>query len=372
MKRSARRPCRFAICLSLVFLAVSSAAPAQTTCAEPCPAPALNATPPARPAASDPREAELRALDAELDRAMVWGDRASVAAILAEGMVSVRGYDDVRTREKILERIRPATSPPKRTISASDVSVKISGDAAVVTAGKTLSFEVNGHPGSRRYRDTNTYVRRDGRWKLVSSVTSSEDPPYSARDVSFDLDFDPTAALGDAKAQLVVFEFSDYECPFCRNFAAETLTRFEKDYVRTGRVALVYRDNPLDVHPRAGAAAAAGACAESLGKRWPMSERLLRDPVALSDDDFRRYAREIGLDAAAFDRCMADPATAAKIRRGIDEAYGLGIRGTPIFLVGVRAPGEKKVHVIRMIEGAYPYEVFQATLDGLLRARGLS
>lgn len=364
-----RLPLWFAAAVSLAA-GLTPFATAQTTCEAPCATPSLSGTPaPTPPAAADPRTAELKALDAELDRATLWGDRAAVAAMLDDGMISVGGFDAVTPRQKVLDGIRPRKSPPKSTITPSDVIVSFSGDSAVVTAKKTQTYEVNGQADSNHYRDTNTYVRRGGKWRLVSSVSSSEDRFYSARDVSYDVDFDPSAALGDPKAQVVIYEFSDYECPYCRQFAAETLTRVQKDYIQPGRVALVFWDNPLDVHPRAAAAAAAGRCAENLGKRWPMSDKLLRDPVALSNEDFRRYAREIGLDPAAFDRCMSDPATAERIRRSLDEAYKMGVKGTPMFLVGVRQ-GDKKVRGLRLIEGAVPYEIFQATLDGVFRARG--
>jgi protein-disulfide isomerase len=365
----------FAVTLFAGALGGIPLARAQVKCTT-CTVPSVSAPVPTRPAAvsrvrpGDPA-AELKVLDSELDQAMLRGDRSAVEAILDEGMIDVPGYDVVTPREKVLARIQPRNGPSKNSISASDVVVKVSGSAAVVTSKKVSSFELNGHVESRNYRETNTYARRNGRWRLLSSLTSDEDPPYSARDLSIDLDFDADAALGSATAALVLYEFSDYECPFCRQFAAQTLARVEKDYVASGRVAMVFRDYPLDMHPRAAAAAAAGSCAESLGKRWAMSDRLLQDPVALSDDDFRRYAREIGLDSARFDRCISDPATAEKIRRGMEEAHGFGVKGTPIFVIGVRAPDGKKVHAVRMIEGAYPYEVFQATLDGMLRARGL-
>lgn len=363
-----------------VAFASLSVARAQVTCATcsvpsvsagapPSPAVAATATPSAIAPRPDDPAAELKAIDAEFDRAMLRGDRAAVAAILDDGMISVRGYDTVTTRDKVLERIHPNESPHD-SLSATDVVVTLSGDAGVVTSKKTSGYEMNGHAESRSYRKTNLYVRRAGRWKLLSSMVSDEDPPYSARDVSYELDFDASAALGDPRAGVVIYEFSDYECSFCRRFAAQTLSRVEKDYVSTGRVALVFRDYPLEMHPRAAAAAAAGLCAESLGKRWPMSDKMLRDPVALSDEDFRRYVREIGLDPSRFERCMSDPTTSEKIRRGMAQAYGFGVKGTPLFVIGVRKPGEGKVQALRMIEGAYPYEVFQTTLDGVLRARG--
>lgn len=65
----------------------------------------------------------------------------------------------------------------------------------------------------------------------------------------------------------------------------------------------------------------------------------------------------------------ADPATAEKIRAGMKEAGSLGIEGTPIFVIGVRKPGGTTVRALRMIEGAFPYEVFKTTLDGVIRSR---
>jgi len=212
----------------LAALAVASAGSGQNTCAAPCPAPSLSTTQAAAaPAAPtpNPRVAEVEKADAEIDRAMLWGDRPAAEAILDDAMISVVGIDAVRTREQILERIRPRKTPPTSTITPSQVTVTFAGDTAVLTARKTSTFQFNGHSDSRQYRETNTYARRDGRWRLVSSVTTDEDRPYVAPDVSLDLDFDPSSALGAANAPVVLYEFSDYECPFCRRFAAETLSR---------------------------------------------------------------------------------------------------------------------------------------------------
>jgi protein-disulfide isomerase len=256
-------------------------------------------------------------------------------------------------------------------VTSEPQEVRVFGDAAVVVAQKTRS-PVGGGPASFRWYETNTYVKDGGgRWLLAVSQSTTDPPDYSAPDVAFDLPFDEAQALGDKKAPVVLVEFSDYECPFCRRFAAETLPRLKSEYIDTGRVALVFRDQPLDVHPHAFAAATAGQCAARQGKLWSMSERLFRDPMALSAGDLARNAREIGLDATAFDRCLQDPATAARIRRDLEEAAALRVKGAPMFAIGVRKPGETKVRGLRLIEGAFPYEVFKATLDAVLRAQGL-
>jgi predicted DsbA family dithiol-disulfide isomerase len=51
------------------------------------------------------------------------------------------------------------------------------------------------------------------------------------------------------------------------------------------------------------------------------------------------------------------------------EAFQMDIKGTPIFLIGVRKPGSKTIKALRMIKGGYPYEVFKATLETIIAAR---
>ena len=355
------------IFLGCALAAIGSAQQKDKTCGD-CTLPSLSGTP-GPVSDADARTDELKKLDADVDRLVLAGDEAGVAGLLDDSMVSIDEEGSATPRDKILSRVRPPRASSRVTLVPSEVVVRFFGDTAVVTAKKTRGWEMNGEPNSMSYHEVNTWVRRDGRWKLASSIRTYERPPYAAKDVAFDLSYDGSQALGRKDAPLVIYEFSDYECPFCRRFAHETFSRVEQEYVRSGKAALVFRDNPLDMHPRAMPAALASRCAAAQGKLWAMNERLLQDPVALADADLARNAREIGLDTAAFTRCSQDPATAEKIRRDMKEASKEGVKGTPIFVVAVRKPGEATAHAIRMIEGAQPYEVFQKTLDGLLRAR---
>lgn len=354
--------------IALALLAIRSpAAAAQATC-DTCSTPAVSAL--EKPKAEDPRAETLKRRDAEIDAASLQGDRQKLEAALAAGMVAVDAAGEITPRDRVLASVAPSKPAMKVSISADDVRVMFFGDTAIVAARKTRQWESGGRQRSMKYREANTYVRRGARWLLIVSQSYEEPPPYFARDVAFDLPFDESRAVGDRQAPVVLFEFSDYECPHCRRFAAQTLAKVEKEYVETGRAALVLRDNPLeDSHPRALAAAAAAHCAASQGKFREMNERLLRDPVELSDEELARDAREIGLDSATFERCVVDPATARAVRSGKKEANDLGIVGTPIFVVGIRKPGEPTVRALRMIEGAFPYEVFKTTLDGVIRSR---
>src|SRR5262249_19167699 len=150
----------------------------------------------------------------------------------------------------ILKRIRPPPPESKFSLVADDVQVRTLGDTALVTSVKTVTWSGSGRPYSDKYRASNTYARKNGRWLLIARQQAHEWPPYVAKDVALNLKVDDAFTRGDKKATIVLIEISDYQCPYCRRFAAETLKQIEQNYVDTGRIAFVYRDYPLEtMHP---------------------------------------------------------------------------------------------------------------------------
>ena len=100
---------------------------------------------------------------------------------------------------------------------------------------------------------------------------------------------------GPADAPIVVIEFSDYQCPFCKR-AEPTVTALMQKYPT--QVRLVYRHLPLDqIHPRARPAAIAAVCAEQQGKFWEYHDTLFANQQALNDADLEKYATTLGMDA---------------------------------------------------------------------------
>lgn len=81
--------------------------------------------------------------------------------------------------------------------------------------------------------------------------------------------------IGDAETDIVMMEFSDYECPYCYSFANDVLVDAKKDFVDSGRAKYVYRDFPLEnIHPKAKAAANAARCAGEQGKYFEYHDKL--------------------------------------------------------------------------------------------------
>jgi protein-disulfide isomerase len=147
-------------------------------------------------------------------------------------------------------------------------------------------------------------------------------------------------ARGPADARVTIVEFSDFQCPFCAR-AKPVLDEVEKRHPKDVRI--VYRHLPLDsIHPRARPSAEASACAAESNKFWEYHDRLFANNKALSDADLRKYASEVGLDAAAFDECLKSGRQKAAVDADVQEAQRLGITGTPAFVVnGILMSGYK-------------------------------
>ena len=171
--------------------------------------------------------------------------------------------------------------------------------------------------------------------------------------------------LGQPASPLVLIVFSDFQCPFCGQFATETLPALRTDYVDSGKVQVVFRNLPLVTHARARRAAEAGECAARQSKFWPMHDVMFKNADRLTDSDLLAYANEVGVDAKAFELCMNGLAPTS-VRTDSTLASELGVTSTPTFLFG-RRQSDGRVRVLEVTSGVIPIRDFRRTLDRLLR-----
>lgn len=179
------------------------------------------------------------------------------------------------------------------------------------------------------------------------------------------ISIDTATTKGSLSAPVVLIAFVDFQCPFCGRFAREVLPEIDQEYIRTGRVQLVYRHLPLPSHPHASGAAEAAACAAKQGQFWPMHDRLFAGGAQLDDAGLRAIAGSLALDRAAFDACLETKTTLASVSRDAEEARTLALRSTPSFLLGTRLP-DGRVQVVRVFAGARPIDEFRAEIDRVL------
>jgi protein-disulfide isomerase len=174
-------------------------------------------------------------------------------------------------------------------------------------------------------------------------------------------------AMGREDAPVTMVEFTDYQCPFCRRFEADSFAQLKKEYIDTGKVRFVSRDLPLDFHPNAPAAAMAARCAGEQHKFWEMRDAMMLDTATdLGPDSILKYGQKTNLDMTAFRGCLSDKKYTSAIQRDTADAGTLGISGTPSFVIGKTAKDE--IAGVRIV-GAVPYSVFDSTIKDLLTAK---
>ena len=169
--------------------------------------------------------------------------------------------------------------------------------------------------------------------------------------------------FGNPSAPITIVEYTDFECPYCRQ-AHPVIVELFKRY--GDRVRLVVKDMPMPFHPRAMPAARMfEAVAMQDASKAPKFYDVMYDHqdrlIAEGERFLEETVRSLGLDVDRAKRDAASDVVAARIAADVAEARRFGIAGTPGFLVnGV------------LLEGAYPVETFVAIIDrqlGTTRSR---
>lgn len=155
---------------------------------------------------------------------------------------------------------------------------------------------------------------------------------------------------GAAEAPVTLVEFSDFHCSFCKR-AQTTLAQLLERF--PGKVRHVYRDFPIDhLHPQARRAAEAARCAQDQGKFWDYHDVLFTHAPKATTEDLGRYAVQVGLDRATFERCLSGGTHRATVQRDLDEGTRLGVTATPAFFVNGRP-----------LSGAQPLDAFVRVVE---------
>ena len=157
---------------------------------------------------------------------------------------------------------------------------------------------------------------------------------------------------GNKNAKITLLEYSDFQCPFCGQLEPtleQLMTQYGSD------IRLVYRHFPLtSIHPYAQKAAEASECASEQGKFWEMHDLLFDNQTALTIDNLKSYAKQLGLSQSKFDSCLDTSKYASLVGSQASEAQAAGITGTPGTFIGDQ-----------LVRGAYPISTFQQIIDGL-------
>jgi len=147
-------------------------------------------------------------------------------------------------------------------------------------------------------------------------------------------------SLGRADAPITIYEFADFQCPHCAQFAAFIEPLIRENLVNTGRARYVFYDFPLGFK-WSWLAARAGRCANEQGKFWDYHGTVFgrqqdwafeRDPVG----KFVEYAQGAGMDAGKFERCVRSEQFQREVSESSKLGQTLGVQGTPTLFVNGR------------------------------------
>jgi uncharacterized membrane protein/protein-disulfide isomerase len=132
--------------------------------------------------------------------------------------------------------------------------------------------------------------------------------------------------------QVCIVDFVDFECPFCREAHKQIHDLMSRE---PGKVRLVRKHVPLRMHPNAMPAAKACVCAAKLGKEDAYADKLMvLDPETFTPDNLTKLAGDLALDTSAFQACMGNPETEARINQDREDYKTCKGHGLPMLFVG--------------------------------------
>jgi protein-disulfide isomerase len=185
------------------------------------------------------------------------------------------------------------------------------------------------------------FVSKDGRYLFQGEMSDLTKDPTAENRARIQLKDSPT--LGDPKAPVTLVEYSDFECPVCRNLH-DALRGLLPNYPQ---VRVVFKDFPLEqIHPWARTAALAGRCAYNQDPKafWKVYDLIYDNQEVISAENawakMLDYAGQANLNVDTFKSCMASPDAGAAIDASRINGQQLEVNSTPtIFVNGRRIVG---------------------------------
>jgi protein-disulfide isomerase len=172
--------------------------------------------------------------------------------------------------------------------------------------------------------------------------------------------------LGNPNADIVIIDYSDLECPFCKDFH-NVMHQIMDEFGKEGRVSWVFRHFPLtQLHSKAPKEAEATECAGELGGEevwWAYTDKIYEITPSnnrLDLDKLPEIAKELGLDVTKFEECLESGRHGSKVKASYDSAVKAGASGTPYLIFLVK--GEEPIPV----SGSVPYDDLKNLLEQTL------
>ena len=168
---------------------------------------------------------------------------------------------------------------------------------------------------------------------------------------------------GNAKADIIVIEYSDFSCPFCKTYH-DTMNKIIDDY--GDKVGWVFRHFPLvSLHPLAFKQAEASECVAKLGgqvKFWDFTDSVFASKVQVTEEESAKIAGQLGINTAQLKTCLDGGEMTARVEGDYQSGIKAGVNGTPgNFIMNIKT-GETVP-----LKGAVPYDQMKKAIDSMLQ-----
>ncbi|MBF0138449.1 MAG: thioredoxin domain-containing protein [Magnetococcus sp. DMHC-1] len=273
----------------------------------------------------------------EIDQQVYQLRMQKIQELMAEHMLTL----EAKQRNMPLDKLRDEIGSKQEPVTDKMVSDFIkTNQERLPNQGKGMEDRVRGFLENRAGEQAATRFLTDLVKKYNAQVTLPQ--PKAPR---IPIKGPEDLSKGPANAPVTIVEFSDFQCPYCRNIQA-TLSKIFEQY--PDKIRLVFRHYPLPSHPLAAKAAEAAQCAAEQGAFWAFHDALFATDADPEIPFLKEMAAKQKLDTAKFDQCLTSGKHAARIQSDLAEGENLGVNGTPAFfingipLVGARPLSEYK------------------------------
>jgi protein-disulfide isomerase len=256
-----------------------------------------------------------------------------------------------KSNEQIIEYVRKAFNVP------SSVNVVIKQEKPSSLAGfNTLEIEFSNERGSQVQE---LWITEDHSKMIVGRLLDLNVDPYKSTLSKISFNNVPTKGPADAKVTIV--EYTDFQCPYCSK-AHTNVQELLKTY--DGKIRIVYKSLPLNIHDWAEDAAIIGTCAYQQNPEalWKYADYFFENQKTLKKDTLRTVAMDLAkqwnLDTEMMNQCVDAKATLPIVKADVKEAQALGLSSTPSFFVNGRP-----------VVGAVALDEFKKVIDEALVAQ---
>jgi protein-disulfide isomerase len=193
-------------------------------------------------------------------------------------------------------------------------------------------------------QDFKFLVSKDGQKILQASVFDVANNPFKADLDKLKTELEPS--FGTPGAPVVLVEFSDFQCPYCKDEAKMLRDNLLSAYPK--QVRLYFKTFPLEsLHPWAKAAAIASRCVyrQQAGAFWDYHDWVFAHQAEITPENLKDKVMEWAkgqkdLDALQLRQCMDTKGAEAEVQKNVDEGRALAITGTPTLFVNGRRIGQ--------------------------------